>query len=108
MSKQPSEMQLSEIKELHKLIEILETIKYCDGNGIKIKEEKKIEALDTTIAILNKLIKNTEQQNVGSVVNIENMEINIYDEEEVYPDCTVQVLKNSVTGKVSVGWWKNS
>ena len=94
--------QSPEIKELYKLIEILETMKYCDEKDIKIKSEKKIEALDTTIAILNKLIKNTEQQNV------ENMEINIYDEEETYSDCTVQVLKNSVTGKVSVGWWKNS
>lgn len=100
--------QSPEVKELYKLIKILETMKYCDGNSIKINKKKKIEALDTTIAILNKLIKNTEQQSVGSVVNIENMEINIYDEEEVYPDCTVQVLKNSVTGKVSVGWWKNS
>ena len=94
--------QSPEVRELYKLIEILETMKYCDEKDIKIKSEKKIEALDTTIAILNKLIKNTEQQNV------ENMEINIYDEEETYSDCTVQVLKNSVTGKVSVGWWKNS
>ena len=30
-----------------------------------------------------------------------------YDEEEIHPDCTVQVLRNSKTGKVSVGWWKN-
>lgn len=100
--------QSPEIKELYKLIEILETMKYCDEKNIKIRPEKKIEVLDTTITILNKLIKNTEQQNVENVVNIENMEINVYDEEEIYPDCTVQVLRNSVTGKVSVGWWKNS
>ena len=100
--------QSPEIKELDKLIEILEAMKYCDEKDIKIKSEKKIEALDTTIVILNKLIKKTEQQHVESVVNIENMEINVYDEEETYSDCTVQVLKNSVTGKVSVGWWKNS
>lgn len=99
--------QSPEIKELYKLIEILETMKYCDEKDIKINKEKKIEALDTTIAILNKLI-NTGQQNMENVVNMENMEINIYDEEETYPDCTVQVLRNSVTGKVSVGWWKNS
>lgn len=35
------------------------------------------------------------------------IESNIYDIEEIYPDCTVQVLRNSVTGEVSVGWWKN-
>lgn len=31
----------------------------------------------------------------------------LYDEEEIYPNCTVQVLRNSVTGEVSVGWWPN-
>lgn len=32
---------------------------------------------------------------------------NIYDEEEIYPNCTVQVWRNSKTGEVSVGWWEN-
>lgn len=31
----------------------------------------------------------------------------IYDEVETYPNCTVQLLRNSVTGDVSVGWWVN-
>lgn len=31
---------------------------------------------------------------------------NIYDTEEIHHGCTVQVLTNSVTGKTSVGWWK--
>lgn len=30
-----------------------------------------------------------------------------YDKEEIFPNCTVQVLTNTVTGEVSVGWWKN-
>ena len=34
-------------------------------------------------------------------------EINFFDTEEVYENCTVQVLSNSITGNVSVGWWKN-
>lgn len=33
-------------------------------------------------------------------------EVNIYDEEETYHNCTVQVLTNTVTGQTSVGWWK--
>lgn len=33
--------------------------------------------------------------------------VNIYDKEETYPNCTVQVLTNTATGEVSVGWWKN-
>lgn len=35
------------------------------------------------------------------------VETNIYDKEEIYPDCTVQVLTNTATGETSVGWWRN-
>ena len=31
----------------------------------------------------------------------------IFDKEEIHPNCTVQVLTNTVTGEVSVGWWPN-
>lgn len=31
----------------------------------------------------------------------------LYDKEELYENCTVQVLTNTVTGDVSVGWWEN-
>lgn len=34
------------------------------------------------------------------------VETNIYDQEEIHHNCAVQVLRNSVTGEVSVGWWK--
>ena len=33
---------------------------------------------------------------------------NIFDEEEIYENCTVQILRNSVTGEMSIGWWPNS
>ena len=36
-----------------------------------------------------------------------NLETNIYDEEEIYTNCTVQIWKNSITGEISIGWWKN-
>ena len=35
------------------------------------------------------------------VVNLEE-----YDEVEIHENCTVQILKNSRTGEVSVGWWE--
>ena len=35
------------------------------------------------------------------------VETNFFDKEEIYPNCTVQVLTNTTTGEVSVGWWKN-
>ena len=31
---------------------------------------------------------------------------NIYDQEEIHHNCTVQVLTNSVTGDTSIGWWE--
>jgi hypothetical protein len=30
-----------------------------------------------------------------------------YDKEEIFENCTVQVLTNTFTGDVSIGWWKN-
>ena len=35
------------------------------------------------------------------------VEFNLFDVEETFDDCTVQVLKNSVTGEISLGWWRN-
>ena len=32
---------------------------------------------------------------------------NSFDVEEIHGDCTVQILRNSVTGEVSVGWREN-
>lgn len=29
----------------------------------------------------------------------------VYDVEEQYHNCTVQIWKNSVTGETSIGWW---
>lgn len=34
-------------------------------------------------------------------------EIPYYDEEEIVENCTVQILSNSKTGDISIGWWRN-
>lgn len=39
--------------------------------------------------------------------NVEGIEVSIYDKEEIFENCTVQVLTNTKTGEVSVGWWQN-
>ena len=31
----------------------------------------------------------------------------VFDKETIIKNCTVQILENTVTGEVSVGWWKN-
>lgn len=35
------------------------------------------------------------------------VETNIYDQEEIHKNCTVQILRNSVTGETSIGWWED-
>lgn len=37
-----------------------------------------------------------------------HVECDLYDQEETHKNCTVQVLTNTATGEVSVGWWKNT
>ena len=37
----------------------------------------------------------------------QTVETNLFDQEEIHHNCTVQILKNSITGEVSVGWWEN-
>ena len=36
---------------------------------------------------------------------IDGVETNVFDKEEIHHNCCVQVLSNSVTGEVSIGWW---
>ena len=33
--------------------------------------------------------------------------INVFDEVEVHDNCTVQILRNTITGQTSIGWWDN-
>ena len=42
-----------------------------------------------------------------SQIKDDKIETNMYDKEEIFENCTVQVLTNTLTGEVSVGWWKN-
>jgi len=46
--------------------------------------------------------KKKKQPKEGDVVAVH---MNIFDEEEIIENCTVQVLRNSVTGEMSIGFW---
>lgn len=35
----------------------------------------------------------------------QKVSVALYDQEEIHHNCTVQILSNSVTGDVSIGWW---
>ncbi len=43
---------------------------------------------------------------VGSEEDDYITDMNVYDDEEIHNNCTVQVWKNSATGQTSVGWWQ--
>lgn len=38
--------------------------------------------------------------------DIQNIETNIYDKRKLITNCIVEILENSITGEVSVGWYK--
>ena len=62
----------------------------------------KATILDTIGHVIDdiKAMKNINPEQV-------RVECNIYDQEHIYRDCTVQILENTKTGEVSVGWWQN-
>ena len=37
----------------------------------------------------------------------DTVEVNLYEEVELHTNCTVQVLRNLLTGELSIGWWEN-
>lgn len=40
-------------------------------------------------------------------VEEETVEVNLYEEVELHTNCTVQILRNALTGELSIGWWEN-
>lgn len=82
-------MELIDKNELYKLFE--------NTNGIIKLHVSEVDNLPTV---------DVTPQNFTSIVPT-IVSCNLYDKETIYTDCTVQVLENSVTGEVSVGWWEN-
>lgn len=68
-----------------------------DGDGWNY-----IEGYDDTFAV----DKNDPRIEVD-IEEATKVETNIYDIVEEHENCHVQVLRNSVTGEMSVGWWEN-
>lgn len=50
---------------------------------------------------------NRQLEILNYINNYKEEEIPYYDKEETVENCTVQILSNSKTGDVSIGWWKN-
>ena len=69
--------------------------------AFRYRDSQKLHFVD---ALADGLISNgvsfEADTNVGRKI-----ETNVYDIEEVHHNCTVQILRNSVTGEQSIGWW---
>ena len=65
---------------------------------------KTINRLRQEIRELQEKTRNPSFVANGRVMSVEP---NIFDEEEIHENCTVQILRNSITGAVSFGWWEN-
>lgn len=61
---------------------------------------------DTVICSLEAFMQIKELAGEAAAALENDVEIPIYDQEEIYHNCTVQVLYSSYTGDYSVGWWK--
>ncbi len=67
------------------------------------------KARDYYFMLKSDLMKCKKYEMPEQKVMIDEHEVDteLYDREEIHPNCTVQVWTNSYTGKTSVGWWPN-
>ena len=92
-------IDLEKAQKLVKELRICCTPRDCEGCH-RNEEPNGCDHLERDAAdMIEALVEFIQQPKVVSVA--------IYDEVETYPNCSVQILKNSVTGDVSVGWWPN-
>lgn len=72
-------------------------------------EKLQVEALEWRTAKQKaaEIIKAVTTPNIQVKIPAETVESNLYDQEEIYTNCTVQIWRNSVTGEESIGWWQN-
>ena len=47
------------------------------------------------------------QYKVNDIPAFAEVTTTLFDTEELHENCTVQILRNSVTGEISLGWWEN-
>ena len=83
-----------------------------DLNELWIKlgfHTKKREIIRREMDWVLSMIKKVEDAEAMKAEHMPNykIDLNLYDEEDIYQNCTVQVLHNSITDEYSVGWREN-
>ena len=88
--------EIGKIRAVHELVSIIFPYK---------KEKPIIEVLLKIEDIVRDMVAEEEQREENKPNY--KIDVNLFDEAEIYTDCTVEVLHNSVTDEYSVGWWEN-
>ena len=65
-----------------------------------------LEKYQARIRYLEELVEYLLKR-LDKVDGTNDVEINVYDKVTEYDNCTVQILENTATGAISVGWWRN-
>lgn len=85
------------IKHCYDVANQLDTCDDCSDNHLQLAHW--LEEL----VYLRKLLSDSKELAKHGIT----VESNIFDKEEIIENCTVQILENSVTGEISIGWWRN-
>ena len=64
-----------------------------------------VDVIDKMLDYVKSLVEE-EEKRAENQANYK-IDVDMYDEMELYTDCTVQVLHNTITDEYSVGWWQN-
>lgn len=68
----------------------------------KLREWWLANGLNERVYDTNDFLDSIDEQETAVSVDMP-----IYNKEEIYPNCTVQIWSNTYTGQQSIGWWKN-
>ena len=82
-----------------RIVDVDKAIQGLDALMTGTKDEHLLASLDFAKRFLNIYAKQIPDHMLNT---------NLYDSEEIHRNCTVQVLKNTVTGEISVGWWEDA
>lgn len=82
-----------------RIVDADKAIQGIDALMTGTKDKHLLASLEFAKRFLNLYAKQIPDQTLNT---------NLYDTEEIHRNCTVQVLKNTVTGEISVGWWEDA
>jgi hypothetical protein len=88
------------------IVEMCSDVRACGYDKAEYHEATALAIAALLNPILDIVSKETYEDDAAITETQYMIDPGIYDCEEIHHHCTVQILKNSETGNVSIGWWK--